>query len=204
LQAGDHYHRRTPDLRLVESVGVSQVRMSVRSSYLAWLCVIAGVAAYFGTASWLERSWEDPRPEGLVVAQLVPPFVPLGKAAFRATPLSEFDGLGILADCPDIEGDARSPLVVYEDGKQLGPSHSSFADVSAGHGHYAHWSGIGVVFSSSDGTDPNTNGRHYWAVVATQGEVAARIASTIKCAGPSPAGPATSSSGNPIGPHGSS
>ena len=60
----------------------------------------------------------------------------------------------------------HSPVIVYEDGKPLGPAHSNFADISTlGHGRFAYWTGQGLIFSTSDGSDPNSNGRRYWAVV---------------------------------------
>jgi hypothetical protein len=56
----------------------------------------------------------------------------------------------------------RSPVVMTEDGKSLGPAHSRHSDISRlGHGRFSHWEGIGIVFSTSDNSDPNKNGRRY-------------------------------------------
>ncbi|QPF83917.1 hypothetical protein IC762_30355 [Bradyrhizobium genosp. L] len=75
------------------------------------------------------------------------------------------------ADVADIPGklDTRSPIVIYENGKPLGPAHSTPHDTIAtlGHGRFSHWKAPGssiVVFSSSDNTDPESNGRDYWAI----------------------------------------
>jgi hypothetical protein len=59
----------------------------------------------------------------------------------------------------------RSGVVVYEDGTALGPRVSLYDDVSElGRGRYLHC-GRQLVFSSSDNTDPNRNGRVYsWGV----------------------------------------
>lgn len=73
---------------------------------------------------------------------------------------------GIDGSKADSETEHNSTAQLYEDGKPLGPAHVSFSDVATlGHGRYMHYmqdfmQGM-VVFSSSDGTDPNTNGRVY-------------------------------------------
>ncbi|SMD00965.1 hypothetical protein SAMN05880593_1153 [Rhizobium sp. RU36D] len=61
---------------------------------------------------------------------------------------------------------ADSSLSLYEDGRRLGPAHSSHGQIrQAGLGAYSHWNG-GLLFSSSDGSDPRTNGRTYTASAA--------------------------------------
>jgi SAM-dependent methyltransferase len=55
----------------------------------------------------------------------------------------------------------QSHLFLYEDGQMLGPPHAAVAMVEReGMGRYGHWDGV-LYFSSSDGTDPNSNGRTY-------------------------------------------
>jgi len=67
------------------------------------------------------------------------------------------------ADAP--EGD-RSPVLLYEDDHLLGPPHSLHRDIAElGSGRYSHWKGHGMVFSTSDNSDPQTNGRKYFIVV---------------------------------------
>jgi hypothetical protein len=57
-------------------------------------------------------------------------------------------------------------LLVYENEKLLGPAHSQRADVEKiGRGGYLHLKGKGLLFSTSDNTDPLKNGRTYCAVV---------------------------------------
>jgi hypothetical protein len=57
----------------------------------------------------------------------------------------------------------QSNAQVYESGRALGPAHTAHDQIrSIGRGRYSHW-GIdrSVYFSSSDNTDPRTNGRTY-------------------------------------------
>ena len=55
----------------------------------------------------------------------------------------------------------RSTLVLMEDGRPLGPAHTSGNVVRAqGGGRYTHWKDV-LIFSTPDNSDPNTNGRAY-------------------------------------------
>lgn len=54
-----------------------------------------------------------------------------------------------------------SKLILYENDRPMGPSHSLHDDVRwNGHGAYSHWEGT-LYFSASDNSDPRTNGRTY-------------------------------------------
>jgi len=56
----------------------------------------------------------------------------------------------------------RSKLLLYEDGKLLGPAHNPHIDtMENGMGRWSHWGSHGIQFSTSDNTDPRTNGRQY-------------------------------------------
>lgn len=58
-----------------------------------------------------------------------------------------------------------SPFELQEDGVFLGPGHCGHDELNAeGGGRYSHW-GDFLYFSTSDGSDPNTNGRDYRLVV---------------------------------------
>jgi hypothetical protein len=71
-----------------------------------------------------------------------------------------------LDNLADDLGQQRSPFMVYEDDRPLGPAHAMHADISTlGHGRFSHWKDLGFIISSSDGTNPGTNGRHYWVVL---------------------------------------
>jgi hypothetical protein len=64
-----------------------------------------------------------------------------------------------------IDRTKASALILYENGRQLGPAHSSHEEIRRqGAGRFSHW-GTAIWLSSSDGTDPRTNGRAYAAQV---------------------------------------
>lgn len=55
----------------------------------------------------------------------------------------------------------RSDLLLLEDGRLAGRPHTAFDGVrDEGAGAYLHWGRL-LIFSTSDGTDPRTNGRGY-------------------------------------------
>lgn len=61
----------------------------------------------------------------------------------------------------------KSGLLLFEDGKPLGPPRSAHEDIrKKGHGRYSHWTREQLYFSTSDNSDPRTNGRTY-AVAST-------------------------------------
>ncbi|WP_295587111.1 hypothetical protein [uncultured Lamprocystis sp.] len=67
----------------------------------------------------------------------------------------------------------RSDLRLYEGGRPLGPPHAQHAGIrESGGGGFSHWQNY-LLFSTSDRSDPRTNGRTY-SVTAT-----ARLAPTI-------------------------
>ena len=120
----------------------------------------AATAAYFCVAIYLKRSYASPAPPGAIVVQITRPFDVRGFSAAKwSAPLAAF------GDDEGIEAPQHSPAVLYEDGKPLGPGHSTFAEIATeGHGRYFH--GIKeLIFSSSDNSDPNRNGRRYWLVI---------------------------------------
>ncbi len=58
--------------------------------------------------------------------------------------------------------------ILTEDGKTLGPAHTLHSEIrSKGAGRFSFWSGK-LYFSSSDGSDPRTNGRAYRMSVETR------------------------------------
>ncbi len=65
----------------------------------------------------------------------------------------------LVSDIPGAEN--RSHLALFEDGVPLGPAHQRHELIrSSGGGRYSHLNKR-LVFSTSDGSDPNTNGRRY-------------------------------------------
>ena len=67
-----------------------------------------------------------------------------------------------LADVSDfLEHPERSTAMLCENGKPLGPPHSSHDDIRHnGAGLFSHWDGY-LLFSTSDNSNPNSNGRIY-------------------------------------------
>lgn len=127
------------------------------------LAVLILFAVYFPAGLWLRGAYVDPAPTGQTVIQILPPFERYGAAAIKREPFGLPPDVG---DREDVEGDARSQVVIYEDGTRLGPAHSTFAEIrDLGMGRFACWQHQGIAFSASDNSDPSTNGRRYWAVV---------------------------------------
>ncbi len=72
-----------------------------------------------------------------------------------------------------------SRLEMFEDGRPLGPPHSQHSDIreKAG-GRFSFWDGS-IIFSTSDGTDPRTNGRAYSFASSTRVNPTLRLLLTI-------------------------
>src|ERR1700722_8613518 len=88
------------------------------------------------------------------------PFVPNGGHCWAA-PLPEFAGKANQYLLNNTDICYRSPLVIYEDGIPLGPVHSFPSAIrEEGSGRFTHWYDE-LLFSTSDNSDPNTNGRSY-------------------------------------------
>jgi hypothetical protein len=127
--------------------------------------VLVGLSVYLPATYWLEGSYQPkpgPSRAGLVV-KLRRPFSPFGvgrSLAFVAVEPS-LDGMA------DDTERSKSPVLLYEDDEALGPAHSEHLDiVRLGGGRFSHWITFhGFVFSTTDGTNPNRNGRDYWAVI---------------------------------------
>lgn len=93
--------------------------------------------------------------------ELSRPFKPLLDSKISAVAVDVyFRNQANTPDAPE-----RSTLQLYEDDTPLGPAQSPLYEIAVlGHGRYMHWKHnySAFAFSSSDGTDPNTNGRTYW------------------------------------------
>src|ERR1051326_2675374 len=70
--------------------------------------------------------------------------------------------------CDNNQHPRRSPLLLWEDDRSLGPMHSPHADIELhGEGRHSFWSGT-VYFSTSDNSNPNETGRVYRIVLRQQ------------------------------------
>lgn len=76
----------------------------------------------------------------------------------------------------DLQFPTRSKLFLLEDGKRLGPPHAVHDEIrKTGGGRYSHWGGT-IFFSSSDGSDPRSNGRKYVIARVKANEVKIQLA----------------------------
>ncbi|MCE5240450.1 hypothetical protein LLH23_18475 [bacterium] len=78
--------------------------------------------------------------------------------------LYQYD-LGPLYPGDGVKDVPPSTLLMFEDGKPLGPAHTAHVRIrEEGKGLFAHW-GTTLWFAASDGSDPSTNGRKYtWEI----------------------------------------
>jgi hypothetical protein len=124
-----------------------------------WVCALGGAALYFAAALGLKYSY-------------TPPAEPSGDKIALHRPFYRFGNFGTVANLPELGAladqagdDARSGVLLYEFDHPLGPPHRPHGEIAElGHGRFSHWNDL-MVFSASDGTDANTNGRKYWAVL---------------------------------------
>lgn len=92
--------------------------------------------------------------------RLLPPF---GREARNAWEFALSSDCGIDFDlyADDVDQWTRSPVEMFEDGRPLGPAHALHEHIRVfGGGGYSHW-GERLLFSTSDNSDPNVNGREY-------------------------------------------
>jgi hypothetical protein len=126
-----------------------------------FLFTAVAIATYLSIALWFKHGYvELPRPPGEAVF-LGGRFHRYSSSGFYySTRLPAFRALS------DTETDPqRSPILLYENGQPLGPAHSPHYDIELkGHGRFSHWMDGNLIFSTSDNSDPNKNGRAYWAV----------------------------------------
>lgn len=134
-----------------------------------WTCYTIATVTYLIAAYWLQASYVPralqgggPNVAGVKV-MLQRPFREFLDSKFGV--ISNDISFSTNADTAD--NTTRSDIVIYEDDKPLGPAHSTHADVGKiGLGRFSHWkfNYPMFLFSSSDNTDPRTNGRTYWAI----------------------------------------
>jgi hypothetical protein len=97
----------------------------------------------------------------------------LAEALVLRPPFTKFGvGFAYVAEAPSLASHSdtlaaqtESRFLICEDGYLLGPPHSVHAEIDAkGEGRFSHWDTAGgFVFSASNNSDPNTNGKRYRA-----------------------------------------
>ena len=113
--------------------------------------VLVVLAVFFPVALYLHYRYVT-QPDSPKFANLTGPFRRIDPTAYQVF-VPKLEGLADFGSMP-----ARSTIVLLEDGKPLGPPHSRS---KVANGSYSHWLGLGIVFSASDNSDPNSNGRSY-------------------------------------------
>jgi hypothetical protein len=126
---------------------------------------LAAFAVYLPAAYLAGRNYiPAPKPVGELVEPLLG-VVQGDGSSYRAQSYS----LGGYVDAS--EDNMHSPVMLYEGLKPLGPARSyirEVQDVGLGRFNFIRFSGdprSHVVFSTSDNSDPRTNGRNYWLVL---------------------------------------
>lgn len=117
------------------------------------------VASFFGTLWITDR------------IGLWPPGCPAGETIAFTGPFSKYGAVGYSFEAPTLNKFAnapgaltRSPFVICEDSTPLGPANMDLSEIGrTGRGRFNHWASS-FIFSASDNTNPNTNGRSYLAV----------------------------------------
>jgi len=96
------------------------------------------------------------------------PCIASPSAVVFAPPFQKNEGFAYVAPMPGLQdksdssdAPARSPIILCEGDRLLGPSHSVHDDIrTLGNGRYSHWTNY-LLFSTSDNSDPNINNRKY-------------------------------------------
>jgi hypothetical protein len=105
------------------------------------------------------------------------PLCPRGESVDLNPPFQKAgNGFAYIASAPSLEDRSdssatpvRSKFLVCENEYALGPSHTIHADVATkGKGRFSHWTAAGFIFSASDNSNPNANGKHYRAALETK------------------------------------
>jgi hypothetical protein len=172
----DERRGRAASFPVVSRLGATQQRR-----------ILEGVSKVNYLAAWLgelgrrlsRARWKTPTfpnapagpPVGGTAWRLNPPFISDGVFGWvvHLSRAPELAGLAALAD--DLNEQRRSPVRLFEDGRLLGPGHDLHNAIrERGQGRYSHWLvGHDLLFSTSDNTDPNRNGRTYTIVIDPQG-----------------------------------
>lgn len=108
--------------------------------------------------------WLTPQPSLSIAPSQIRPEV--GKAFYTVVGFNVSAAYWLPRDSSQTP--TASNLVLFEDGQALGPPHSLHLDIRQnGAGRFSHWDD-GIIFSTTDGTDPRNNGRTYSIRASTE------------------------------------
>jgi hypothetical protein len=108
----------------------------------------------------------------LFLLDYVAPLCPSGEITEFKAPFEKIGtGFAYATSAPSLESfsdtnaaPTQSKFLVCENNYLMGPPHTLHTEIAAkGKGRFSHYS-KSFIFSASDNSDPNTNGRRYWAV----------------------------------------
>ena len=145
---------------------MSRLRLAITAGGLAFVgCTVAGGQERAASDTTSAPAQSRAGPPATHPCSLTLPFTKLERPfAHRAANAYVAHLPALLDQSDNAEAPTRSTLVLCENGRPLGPAHSLHDDVEkSGNGKFSHWR-EGVIFSSSDNTDPNGNGRDYAVV----------------------------------------
>ena len=139
---------------------------NVYSAGIHQLCSLPYAIAAFEKAGMDEKAvYAVPR-----VTNTPPPFEEVIKAENMTHEIGLAYQASIAQGAPSDVAGGFSNLILMESGKPLGPAHSAHADIRKdGKGRYSHWGARSLWFSTSDNSDPRTNGREYKVVYPAPG-----------------------------------
>jgi hypothetical protein len=154
----------TEVVEAVRKIG-SKRRRSLRPTTKAAITLLIAYGIFLIAAYYVARDYVPPqRPDGEIVEIL---HNPRHEGGFTYSERSY--QLWRYADENQFE--QHSPVLLYEELTPLGPARSRLEDVQRiGHGHYAFlgrpaFTYKEIFFSTSDNSDPRTNGRRYYLVL---------------------------------------
>jgi hypothetical protein len=138
--------------------------LSVYHLKISRLALAASIALLLGNLGFCALIWFAPKVSYAIPASQIQPEIGIAYSADL--------GSGEIRLYRPSTDTAASPsssrLMLFEDGRALGPMHSLHADIrQKGSGRFSHWNGA-LIFSTTDGTDPRTNGRVYAIVAPTK------------------------------------
>jgi hypothetical protein len=141
--------------------GASSAVFKIAGGIAVFLLCFWGTLFLLDTSADKELADPDACPGGAKTV-LTKPYPLLEGYAYKAA-------LPSLASLSDSNANLfHSPALLCEDNEILGPPHTFHAEiVKIGFGRFSHF-GDSVVFSSSDNSDPNSNGRQYIIVIPSE------------------------------------
>ena len=125
------------------------MRVSVR-----WQAVFIFLISFHGLLA--AAAWFAPRFTAIIPSSAIAP----EHGAAYVAPVHFSGNVGYVLPT-DVNGAPDSRLALFENDKPLGPAQVLHSEIRRrGSGRYSHWYDT-ILFSTSDGTDPRTNGRIY-------------------------------------------